>query len=412
MKKNILKTSLLIASAIPIALLGVTSNNASAYTTQDVLSSGAANRSFSISHTGRYVLFHSNLSTLVPNDTNNKEDLFIKDTETGQISLVSATPSNSSGNAPTTDRAVISGNGRYVLFSSPATNLSSTTGAYNAKNLYLRDTGTSTTTLIVIGSAYTANHYPIGLSEDGRFAYYETSSSSNGSSIQMFDRNSNTNERIDVDNSGAPGNQSASRGNMKSVSCDGRFSVFTSSASNLVENDNNNFSDVYLVDRMNGHYIKNLTLGSNASSISPHITCDGNYIFFITSASNLISSDTNGEYDLYKYSVTTGTTERVSVKNDGGEYTGSVTSLGDGAFGGDYSVTLDGRFVYFTHALGRNVGSGTEREFIMQRDTLLSTTTLVVSSGTNDVNKRPNVTYDGRKLFYYNFNAIKVVSDL
>ena len=83
----------------------------------------------SVSDDGRFVAFVSEADNLVPNDTNGAGDVFVRDRTSGETRLVSAAPDGSAGDATSGDLGnpregfAISGNGRYVVFASNATNL-------------------------------------------------------------------------------------------------------------------------------------------------------------------------------------------------------------------------------------------------------------------------------------------------
>jgi hypothetical protein len=393
---NKLRALLMFILIVPVALYGLT-GTVSAYTTQNVLGStdSVLKTHISTSTTGRYITFDSGVSTLVSPDTNNKTDAFIKDTESGVTSLLSVTPSGDSGNGVTDGEIMITGNGRYALFSSEATNLASTAGGYGAKNLYLRDLHTSTTYLIAAGSYSYIDNYPMGLSEDGRFIYY-TSTQSSIPRLYVLDRSQSTTERVDVNDAGDLANGSHAVGGRKQVSCDGRFVVFSSGATNLVPGDTNGYADIFIVDRMGGHTIKNITLGADYYSTSPKISCDGNYVLFSSGASNLVSSDTNNTTDLFRYKVSDGTLDRVSVKNDGSEYAGSSYS-GGGFSGAEFDLSMDSRYIFFVR-LQRTTSS--DVNYLTMRDTVLGTTTDIASVGSNYYPWRPATSYDGSKVFY------------
>jgi Tol biopolymer transport system component len=101
---------------------------------------------YSISADGRYIVFSSDASDLVPNDANGQTDVFVRDMATGVTRLVSATPTGVSGNS-TSWGGSISGNGRYVLFTSHASDLilNDTNGA---ADVFVRDLQTDTTRLV------------------------------------------------------------------------------------------------------------------------------------------------------------------------------------------------------------------------------------------------------------------------
>jgi PKD repeat protein len=108
-----------------------------------------------------------------------------------------------------------------------------------------------------------------------------------------------------------------------SISDDGRYIVFESVASNLILNDTNNVSDIFLVDSQ-ANTMERVSLGLNGSeangaSTNPVISADGNYIAFESSATNLVNSDANNVIDIFVYDRTSGITTRVSVDSSGVE---------------------------------------------------------------------------------------------
>lgn len=74
-----------------------------------------------ISDDGRFVVFRSNASNLVPADTNQRFDIFVHDRQTGQTERVSLPPSGEANN--NSYSPVISGDGNWIVFESDATNL-------------------------------------------------------------------------------------------------------------------------------------------------------------------------------------------------------------------------------------------------------------------------------------------------
>ncbi len=108
-----------------------------------------ASYSAAISADGRYVAFRSAATTLEPGDTNNTDDIFVHDRQTGQttrVSLDSAVNRVMAGDTPS-----ISGDGRFVAFQSTATNL--VTGDTNGVgDIFVRDRQTETTNARFPGS--------------------------------------------------------------------------------------------------------------------------------------------------------------------------------------------------------------------------------------------------------------------
>src|SRR5690606_15032369 len=90
-----------------------------------------------------------------------------------------------------------------------------------------------------------------------------------------------------------------------SISADGRFVVFASTIDNLVENDHNGVSDVFLFDLMNDSIsrlsVSNLGTEGWGASGEPFISPNGNYVVFESEAPNLVPGDNNGVEDIFLY---------------------------------------------------------------------------------------------------------------
>ena len=120
--------------------------------------------------------------------------------------------------------------------------------------------------------------------------------------------------RASVDGSGVQGNSGSSE---PVLNGDGRFVAFSSSASNLVEDDTNNVRDVFVRDNRTGVVERVSVADSNAAqaddaSSSPRVSEDGRYVAFGSLASNLVPGDTEGTLDLFVRDRTTGTTELIA----------------------------------------------------------------------------------------------------
>ena len=201
----------------------------------------------SISADGRYVSFYSESTDLVTNDTNEADDVFVRDTVSNTTTRISVSSSGEEGNGDSTYSS-ISADGRYIVFSSRASNL--VDGDTNGQSdVFLRDTQENTTT------------------------------------------------RVSVSSSGEEGNSYVWGYSTPSISADGRYVVFPSNSSNLVENDTNGFNDIFLRDTQT-NITKRLTSDSlgrqgNSESFNSTISSDGNFIAFESVASNLVDGDTN-----------------------------------------------------------------------------------------------------------------------
>jgi Tol biopolymer transport system component len=130
------------------------------------------------------------------------------------------------------------------------------------------------------------------------------------------------------------------------LSADGRFVVFTSSASDLVAGDTNGATDVFVRDLSTGTTqlvsVGNSGAQGDAGSFNPSISADGRYVAFASSADNLVSGDANGVTDVFVRDLVNHTTTLVSV--DYGQ--GPTPVQGNGA-SFDPSISADGTKVAF-----------------------------------------------------------------
>ena len=199
---------------------------------------------------GRYVAFYSYVPTLVPGDTNEHEDIFVKDRQSGGIVMASVAGDGSIGNGDSY-KPVIAGAGRYVAFRSQASNL--VAGDTNRHwDIFVRDMTLGATT------------------------------------------------RVSVSSSGAQSNHDSFEAD---ISDDGRYVVFRSNASNLVADDTNQRFDIFVHDRQTGQTMrvsKAATEESNGHSYNPAISGDGQWIVFESDATNLIAGDSNVARDIFR----------------------------------------------------------------------------------------------------------------
>jgi Tol biopolymer transport system component len=295
-----------------------------------------------ISADGRYVAFRSSADNLVVGDTNSEYDIFVHDRQSGQTTRVSIASDGIQANDESlfTD---ISDDGRYVAFASVATNLvvDDTNGVTDIF-VYDRQTGT-TSRVSISSDATQANGFSglLSSSGDGRYIAFQShatnlvSNDTNGEQdIFVHDRQSGQTTLISVASDGTQGNQSSG---YPELSSDGRYVAFHSRASNLVLSDTNNAEDIFVHDRQTGQTTRVSVSSSNAEangySQEPTISADGRYIAFRSTASNLISNDMNMDEDIFVHDQQTGQTTRVSVASDGTEansysYVSHISSTG------------------------------------------------------------------------------------
>ena len=324
-----------------------------------------------------------------------------------------------------TANAAISGDGRFVVFESSATNLvANDTNAVD--DIFLRDRLLGTTVRISVGAGgieangWSAN--PV-ISRDGRYIAYESaatnlvSTANNGPyHIFRYDTLAGTTVHVSKSTAGVQGNGSS---RLPSISNDGRFVSFTSLATNLVAGDTNARPDVFRRDVVSNITIRvNVTnagaQGNNTETRSENATSsisgDGRYVLFRSNASNLVAGDTNATDDLFVRDCTGLTTKRVSVTNAGAQ-ANSPSYMG--------AISADGRYVVFS-SLATNLVAGDTNiaEDVFVRDRTLNTTTRVsvsssgVQTPTSELGSTsPSISDDGRYVAFTSYAPNLVAGD-
>src|SRR6476469_4992118 len=202
----------------------------------------------SISADGQFVAFGSMSTNLVPGDTNNSEDIFVRDLLTNTTTRVSVDSAGNQGNGYSFLPS-ISADRRFVAFSSDASNIVPG-DTNNQTDIFVRDLLTNTTT------------------------------------------------RVSVDSAGNPANRYSSP---PSISADGRFVAFSSDASNIVPGDTNNTGDIFVRDLLTNTTtrVSGASAGNprNSNSFYPSNSADGRFVAFLSNATNLVPGDTNNQTD-------------------------------------------------------------------------------------------------------------------
>jgi Tol biopolymer transport system component len=323
-----------------------------------------------ISARGRYVAFSSDATTLVKGDTNGKRDAFVHDRLTGETTRVSVSSTGEQSNCSDpfgcSSATGISANGRYVGIVSDAPNLVS--GDTNeASDVFVHDRQTGETTRVSISGSGSEGNGASGLaaiSSDGRYIAF-TSSASNlvpgdtndTADVFIHDLRTGRTTRVSLNSHSGQTNRGGDSWD-PAISARGRYVAFTSNASNLVPRDTNNLGDVFVRDLRTGRTTRvsvssrgkqaggdRTHNGSNAASIS----ANGRYVAFHSAASNLVRGDTNRVFDIFVRDRKTQRTRRVSVSNRGRQANAE-------SFGPE-SISPDGRYVAFG-SLATNLVAG------------------------------------------------------
>jgi Tol biopolymer transport system component len=262
----------------------------------------------SINADGRYIAFHSRASNLVGGDTNSSADIFVYDRQLDGIERVSVDGSGIQGDGHS-ENPSISADGRYVAFNSVATNL--VTGDTNAAyDIFVYDRQSDSVERVSVdgsGTQVSGSSYSASISADGFCVAFESDATNlvavdtnTSTDIFVYDRQSDSIERVSIDGSGTQGDDASYS---PSISADGRYVAFSSLSTNLVASDTNAKFDVFLYDRLSDG-IQRVSVDSsgaqgNDGSYTPSISVDGRYVAFISIATNLVTGDTNARWDIF-----------------------------------------------------------------------------------------------------------------
>lgn len=356
-----------------------------------------------ISTDGRFVVFTSPATNLGINDTNRQDDVFVRDRQAASTSRMSvATISVEVNNASYWPS--ISDDGLHVTFASDGNNLLLATDTNGATDVFVRDrTASATKRMSITSSGAQSNgpSYEPLITPSGRFVVFTSDATNlvsgdlNGSSdIFVRDRDTNADGRFEEGGNVATrrvsltslGSEGTGSSKLPSISSDGRFVVFQSEASNLAP-DTNATWDTFLHDRdadgdgvfdeqgaISTSLVSASTTGvqGNSGSFSPSISADGRYIAFESDATNLVLGDLNGLRDVFVYDRVTSTTTRASVSDSEEEANGPSGAEGSSGLSGD------GRLVVFRSGASNLVAQdGNVALDTFVRDMVAGTTTRV-----------------------------------
>ena len=291
-----------------------------------------------LSASGRFVVFQSE-GTNLASGVGGLYNIFVRDRLRGTTTLVSRADKHL-GSAPNGQSytPTLSPSGRYVVFKSAATNL--VPDDTNGKaDIFLYDMARRRTTRISLNSSQDqADNETVlpSVSADGKrvvFSSYATNlvpdDTNSRGDVFLRDLRHGTTERVSVSEFGEQANNSSTHPH---IAANGRYVAFDSYASNLVMDDSNGFEDVFVRDLKTGAN----TLASvhsdgtqgNGYSFSPRLSADGRYVVFLSSATNLVDNDTNGTVvDAYLHDRKTGRTRLVSLTDSGEQFTQNIAAV-------------------------------------------------------------------------------------
>jgi Tol biopolymer transport system component len=310
------------------------------------------------------VLFLSEAANLVPGDTNNQTDVFVHNLVTGRTTRVNVASDGAQSARPADGRS-ISGDGRYVVFNTSATDL--VAGAPpDQQNVYLHDLRTGRTTLAsrgIAGRPTNEGSFDPLITADGRFVVFDTAATNvvpgaTSGRLEVFVRNLRTGRtRLVSRNSG--GVQANADCQPVSVSAHGRYVLFFTSATNLVRGATGGVYHLYVRDREAGRTTPiDVAVGgglANDATNEGRLSADGRFVVFSTLATNLVAGDTNDRADVFVRDRSTGRTTRVNLT------AGGLQAMGGESF--DAAISTDGRHVAFSSGAANLVPNDTNATF-------------------------------------------------
>jgi Tol biopolymer transport system component len=258
----------------------------------------------SISADGRYVVFNSSSTNLVEGDTNFYSDVFVRDRWLGTTERVNINSEGTQANYESTlQRDAISNDGRYVLFVSWADNLA-LNDTNTIEDIFVHDRVTRQTTSVSIapdGTSAAGELLGATISGNGRYVAFSShatnlviSDTNDVPDVFVRDLQAGVTTRVSV---ASDGTQADNFARYPAISSDGRYITFDSTSANLVSDDTNGVDDVFLHDRMTGQTtrISVADAGTQGDSYSgnPNISGDGRYVAFLTKATNLVTNDSS-----------------------------------------------------------------------------------------------------------------------
>lgn len=271
------------------------------------------------------------------------------------------------------------------------------------------------------------------LSADGRFVAFQSYASNlvaddtnHVTDVFVYDRRNAATERVSVDSAGVQALDLTGIGSeLPAISADGRFVAFDSDAANLVGDDRNIVTDIFVHDRATGatQRVSLDSAGREANDVStqPAISGDGRFVAFESIASNLVDNDvTECEIvfdqfivrhncsDIFVRDRMTGVTERVSADPQGNDSAGESHNS---------AISADGRYAAFDSDSDRLVTgdfNSARDVFVHDRLTGITERVSVGSEGEegNADSFHPSLSADGRYVAFMSYANTLVTGDL
>jgi len=368
-----------------------------------------------ISANGRYVVFTSSASNLVSGDTNGLPDVFLRDLLNNTTTRIDVSTSGVEANGnisdSTGDKVAISSTGRYVAFTSTATNLIDGQTILSPQ-VYMRDTMTNTTSVVTQNNdGILASRTPQNvnsISSDGRFVVWSgnldtnfTSTETNIFSYYVYLTDLSTKKTATLNHTPSTGQYFV---NGISSSCDGSLIAFSTKLA-LSSSDTDSSEDIYLADIRNGVTITGISTASSSTGVAilPSVSCNGDYVAFNSNNPNIVTvgpvaSGTNSHEYLYdrvngSISLVDTSTSGVISNTGASTYYAGVDNQGDVFFSSSATNLID------SHTITPN------EIYLKHRDTgeteiVTKTPGGSIASGANNTGGNVSVSANGKTVVY------------
>lgn len=325
----------------------------------------------------------------------------------GQSTTRVSVDSNGSEGLRYSERPSLSADGRFVAFHSSSDNLVLNDTNWDT-DVFVHNTLTGVTERVSIdssGGEANGDSFKASISADGRFVAFESTATNlvpgtpySRGGIFLHDRQTGITEKISIAAVGVDENGSSQS---PSISSDGRFVAFSSSSTNLISGTTTDWhQDIFVHDRQTG---LNKHVSVDSSGVDwidpcsfPAISADGRFVAFESYCPNFVPGDTNNTWDIFVHDGQAGITERVSLDSNGIQGNDRSSST---------HISGDGRFVVFVSDSDNLYPGDTDSsEDIFVRDRLLGTTEQVsvnaAGEGANAYCLFPSISSDGRYISF------------
>jgi Tol biopolymer transport system component len=301
----------------------------------------------------------------VPTNLEGALDVFVHDRETNETERISVNTQDDPAEFAPSFGGKITPDGRFVAFGSAAQNLDPLDTDINY-DIFVRDRELGTTEMVSLKSTGEETMFftlSPSISADGRFVAFDANDeltpddTNRAADVFVRDRTLGTTTLVSVRTDGSVG---AKGGVDPEITPDGRFVLFYSH-SKLVAADTNRHGDAYLRDLQAG---KTMLVSrnhrgrvGNGHSFSSDISADGRYVLFVSMATNIVQGDTNGEFDYFVYDRVEKRVVRANVNNRGRQ------ARGDKSFNIQATISDDGAWVAFESSAYNLVRNDTNKKY-------------------------------------------------